>query len=418
MDGARFAEDGALAFMTGLRCRECGRDYPAEPLNVCDFCFGPLEVVYDYDAIARTLSRERIEQGPPTMWRYQDLLPVESAEPVDLHAGLTPLIRAHNLGRVLGLDALYVKNDAVNPTYSFKDRVVSVAATRAREFEFDTLACASTGNLAGAVAAHAAKAGMRSYIFIPEDLEQGKIVGAAIYGPTVVTVTGGYDEVNRLCSELADTYAWAFVNINMRPYYTEGSKTLGYEVAEQLGWQAPAHCVVPLASGALYTKIWKGLNEFASLGLIPKVRTRMHMTQPAGNSPIVSAYESGADRVRPVKPDTIAKSLAIGNPADGYYALRVLQDSEGAATAVPEDEIVDGITLLAQTEGIFTETAGGVAISGLRRLVQQGAIPKDEPTVVFITGNGLKTQEAVRDIVKPVRIAPTLSAFQEALPQA
>ena len=404
-----------MSYIQGLRCRECGRDYPADPLNVCDFCFGPLEVVYDYEAIGRVLSKERIQKGPLTIWRYRELLPVDAAEPVDLGTGFTPLIRAHNLGRALGLDELYVKNDSVNPTFSFKDRVVSVACTRAREFEFDTIACASTGNLAGAVAAHAAKAGMRAFIFIPEDLERGKIVGAAIYGPTLVTVKGGYDEVNRLCSELADSYAWAFVNINMRPYYAEGSKTLGYEVAEQLGWQAPAHCVVPLASGALFTKIWKGLHEFASLGLIPEVRTRMHITQPAGNSPIVKAFEAEETRVRPVKPNTIAKSLAIGNPADGIYALQAVRESSGAATAVPEDDIVDGIKLLAQTEGIFTETAGGVAISGLKRLVERGEIKRDEPTVVFVTGNGLKTLEAVEDVARPISIAPTLASFEEAL---
>ncbi|MBI4232827.1 MAG: threonine synthase, partial [Chloroflexi bacterium] len=312
-----------MAFVSALRCRECGREYPTQALNVCDFCFGPLEVVYDYAAIGKVISRERIARGPLTMWRYQDLLPVDGEGATDLHTGFTPFFRAQNLGRLLGLDHLYIKNDAVNPSYSFKDRVVSVATTKAQEFGFDTLACASTGNLAGSVAAHAAKARMKSFIFIPADLEQGKVVGAAIYGPTLVAVRGSYDEVNRLCSELADTYHWAFVNINMRPYYAEGSKTLGFEVAEQLGWRAPDHCVVPVASGSLFTKIWKGLNEFADLGLIPgPVRTRMHVSQAEGCSPIVEAWQARRTHIRPVKPNTIAKSLAIGNPADGFYALK------------------------------------------------------------------------------------------------
>ncbi len=404
-----------LAYVTGLRCRECAREYPIEPLNVCDFCFGPLELVYDYDAIAKVIDKDRIQSGPPTMWRYQDLLPVDAAGAVDLHTGFTPLIRARNLGQRLGLDELYVKNDSVNPTFSFKDRVVSVASTKALEFEFDTLACASTGNLAGSVAAHAAKAGMKGYIFIPSDLEAGKVVGAGIYGPTVIAVDGSYDDVNRLCSELSEIYHWAFVNINMRPYYAEGSKTLAYEVAEQLGWRAPAHCVVPLASGAMFTKIWKGLNEFASLGLISDVPTHMHATQAEGCSPIATAWHAGTEHTRPVKPDTIAKSLAIGNPADGFYALQAIKQSQGTAVIVPEDEIVTGIQLLAETEGIFTETAGGVTIAGLKRLVDQGDIKREELTVVYITGNGLKTQEAVAKTISPLNIQPTVSGFEAAL---
>ena len=405
-----------MAYATALKCRECGREYPTDPLNVCEFCFGPLEVKYDYEAIGQKISRDRIQNGPLTMWRYEDLLPVDAANAVDLQTGFTPLIKATNLGRILGLDHLYIKNDAVNPTNSFKDRVVSVAATKAMEYEFKTLACASTGNLAGSVAAHAAKAGMNSYIFIPSDLERGKVVGAAIYGPTLVAVDGSYDDVNRLCSELADTYPWAFVNINMRPYYAEGSKTLGYEVAEQLGWQAPAHCVVPSASGSMFTKIWKGLHEFEDLGLIPKVNTRMHMTQAEGCSPIAAAYLAGTTRVRPVKPKTIAKSLAIGNPADGYYSLKVIEESGGDATIVPEEEVVTGIQLLAENEGIFTETAGGVVISGLKRLVESGAIKRNEVTVAYITGNGLKTLEAVESVVKSIRINPTMKEFHEAIP--
>ena len=404
-----------MAYVSALRCRSCGREYPVEPLNVCDFCFGPLEVVYDYDAIARVISRERILNGPFSMWRYQDLLPVDGGNAIDINAGFTPLIKCANLGKMLGLENLYVKNDAVNPSYSFKDRVVTVAATKALEFGFDTLACASTGNLACSVAAHAARAGMDAYVFIPADLEHGKVVGAAIYNPTLVAVEGSYDEVNRLCSELADNYNWAFVNINIRPYYAEGSKTLAYEVAEQLGWRAPDHAVVPLASGSMFTKIWKGFQEFSSLGLIGGVATRMHATQPAGCSPIVEAHEAGTPHIRPVRPNTIAKSLAIGNPADGYFALKTIEESGGSATAVPEGEIVDGIKLLAETEGIFTETAGGVVVAALKHLVKQERIKPDEVTVIYITGNGLKTQEAVDEVVNPLVIQPTLESFEEAM---
>ena len=361
-----------MSFVTGLRCRECGEGFPIEPLNVCDFCFGPLEPGYDYEAIARVISRERIQSGPLSMWRYQDLLPVDGANAVDINAGFTPLLKSKNLGKMLGLDNLYIKNDSVNPSFSFKDRVVSVAATKALEFGFDTLACASTGNLACAVAAHAARAGMKAVVFIPADLEHGKVVGAAIYSPIMMAVKGSYDEVNRLCSEVADNYPWAFVNINMRPFYAEGSKTLAYEVAEQLGWELPRHTVVPSASGALYTNIGKGFNELVSLGLVDgPMDTRMHLTQAEGCSPIVEAFKSEDDLVRPVKPNTVAKSLAIGNPADGIYALRTLRKSGGTAYAVPEEEVSEGMKLLAETEGIFTETAGGVVVSGLRYLAEE-----------------------------------------------
>ena len=405
-----------MAFLTGLRCRGCGREYPIEPINVCDFCFGPLETVYDYDAMARTVSRERIESGPLSMWRYQDLLPVDGGNAVDINAGFTPLIKSQNLGKLLGLDNLYLKNDSVNPSFSFKDRVVSVAATKAVEFGFDTLACASTGNLACAVAAHAARAGLRSVVFIPADLEYGKVIGAAIYTPTLIAVQGSYDEVNRLCSEVADNYPWAFVNINMRPYYAEGSKTLAYEVVEQLGWRLPQHAIVPSASGSLYTKIWKGFNEFASLGLIEgPVHTRMHLTQADGCSPIVQAYKNEDDVVRPIRPKTVAKSLAIGNPADGVNALKVLHESSGTAFAVPEEEVAEGMKLLAETEGIFTETAGGVTVSCLKYLAGVGVIKRDELTVAYITGNGLKTQEVVEDVVHPLPISPTMSSFEQAI---
>ncbi len=404
-----------MPYTTALRCKECSRESELLPINVCDFCFGPLEVQYDYDAIARVMSRESIKNGPPSMWRYAELLPADPENRVDINAGLTPLIKADRLGKALGLNELYLKNDCVNPTYSFKDRVVSVAATAARDFGFDTLACASTGNLAGSVAAHAARAGIRCYVFIPADLELGKVVGAAIYGPTLVAVNGSYDDVNRLCSEIADRYGWAFVNINVRPYYSEGSKTLGYEAAEQLGWRAPDHAIVPAASGSMFTKIWKGLNELHDIGIIGKPNTKMHIAQAEGSSPIVSAYDAGIKDIRPVRPDTVAKSLAIGNPADGYYALKVIEDSDGTGHAVNDEEIVDSMKLLAQTEGIFAETAGGVTIGVLRKLAAKGLIGKDEVTVAYITGNGLKTQEAVQDVAQTVNINASLRDFEDAI---
>ena len=421
-----------MPYVSRLKCRECSREYPAEALNVCDFCFGPLEVEYDYNTISEVISTDRISQGPLSIWRYQDLLPASGENPVDIMAGFTPLLKAPNLGKRLGLNNLYIKNDSVNPSFSFKDRVVSVAATKAVEFGFETLACASTGNLACSVAAHAARAGIKSVVFIPSDLERGKVIGAAIYGPTMVAVDGTYDEVNRLCSEVGDNYPWAFVNINMRAYYAEGSKTLGYEVAEQLGWRLPEHVVVPSASGAMFTKIWKGFNEMACLGLLdgvdamsfgadqntvhhPSVITKMHMAQAEGCSPIVTAWKEGQNHVRPVRPNSIAKSLAIGNPADGIYALRVIDRSNGSGNIVPESNVVEGIQLLAETEGIFTETAGGVVVSALRQLAGSGAIKPDELTVAYITGNGLKTQEAVEGVVNPLMVRPTLSSFEEAL---
>jgi len=406
-----------MSFAKELRCKECGRLYPLDPVHVCEFCFGPLEVFYDYEALRRTLSRERIERGPPTMWRYGDLLPCRVETVVDIGTGMTPLLRAGNLGRLLGLERLYIKNDCMNPTWSFKDRVVSVASSVAREFEFDTLACASTGNLANSVSAHAARAGMKAFVFIPADLEQGKVVGSAVYGPTLVAVDGNYDEVSRLCSELSDKYPWAFVNINVRPYYAEGSKTLAYEVCEQLGWQAPDHCVVPLASGSLFTKIYKGIKEMAWLGLIDwEGTTRMSGAQAQGCSPIVEAWERRSFDIRPQKPATIAKSLAIGNPADGYYALKTLDQTGGFAVAVSDDEIVEGMKLLAETEGVFAETAGGVVVAGLRRLAQQGRIGSEEVVVAFITGAGLKTQEAVAPYLPPpLAVRPTMASFEEAL---
>jgi threonine synthase len=326
------------------------------------------------------------------------------------------LIRAHNLGEALGLKHLYLKNDCANPTWSFKDRVVTVAATKAREFGYDTLACASTGNLANSVSAHSARAGMKAYVFVPSDLEEGKLLGSKVYGANLVAVDGSYDDVNRLCAEIGDKYKWAFVNINVRPYYAEGSKTLGYEVAEQLGWRAPDHCIVPMASGSLYVKIRKGLEELAKLWLIDSVQTKMSGCQAQGCSPIATAWENGTDNIRPVRPNTIAKSLAIGNPADGYYALRTMAETGGAAAAVSDEEVVEGIRLLAESEGIFAETAGGVTISGLRRLVKAGRVEPDEVVVAFITGGGLKTQEAVApSLPEATHIKPTIAAFEEAL---
>jgi threonine synthase len=406
-----------MAKIKGLKCRECKKEYPAEALHVCEFCFGPLEVNYNYDEIREVLSRDTILQGPKSLWRYAALLPIEGPPTVGLHGGLTPMVKANNLARVLGLNALYLKNDTVNhPTLSFKDRVVAVALTRAKELGFDTVACASTGNLANSVSAHAAQAGLKCYVFIPSDLEAAKILGNLIYKPKVVAVEGNYDDVNRLCSEIASEYAWAFVNINIRPYYAEGSKTLAYETAEQLGWRSPDHVVVPIASGSLLTKIWKGLKEFEQLGFIPPVKTRVSGAQAEGCSPVAEAFKAKRDFIKPVRPKTIAKSLAIGNPADGYYALKTTQETGGSIETATDPEIVEGITLLAETEGIFAETAGGVTIAVLKKLVAQGLIRKGDVTVAYITGHGLKTQEAVMQAVgEPVRIQPNLTSFEQTI---
>ncbi|MDQ1374928.1 MAG: threonine synthase [Actinomycetota bacterium] len=403
-----------MPFVEGLKCRECGRAYPAEALHVCEFCFGPLEVAYDYEAIAATVSRERIAAGPQTIWRYADLLPADGTAPVDLGAGFTPLVRADRLASELGLGELWIKNDTVNPTGSFKDRVVSVALTKARELGFKVAACASTGNLANSVAAHAARAGMKSVVFIPHDLEAGKVVATAVYGGHLIAVDGNYDDVNRLCAELTSEHpTWAFVNVNVRTYYAEGSKTLAFEVAEQLGWQVPDHVVVPIASGSQLVKIGKGFRELHEVGLLPDApHVRISGAQAAGCSPVATAFAEGVDHVRPVKPSTIAKSLAIGNPADGWYALDTVRSSGGAIGSVTDDEIVDGIRLLAQTEGIFAETAGGVTIATLAKLANEGVVRSDERVVAYVTGLGLKTIEAVSPHVGPTAtIAPTLEAF-------
>ena len=403
-----------MAKVKGLKCRECGKEYPAEPIHVCEFCFGPLEVVYDYEEIKQNISREKIEKGPKSLWRYVDLLPVENPQ-VGLTAGFTPLKKAERLGEVLGLKNLYIKDDSVNhPTLSFKDRVVSVALSKAKEFGFDTAACASTGNLANSVAAHSAQAGFNCYVFIPANLESQKIIGSLVFNPTVVAVEGNYDDVNRLCSEIANDLGWAFVNINIRPYYAEGSKTLAFEVAEQLGWRAPDVVVAPAASGSLYTKIWKGFKELEKVGLIGEVRTRMLGAQAEGCSPIAQAWREGRDFIKPVKPNTIAKSIAIGNPADGIYALQVARESNGAWETATDEEIIEGIKLLAETEGIFTETAGGTTIAVLKKYVEKGMISPEEIVVVYITGNGYKTMEVLEGkLSTPVRIKPTLKDFKE-----
>ncbi|MFN8524406.1 MAG: threonine synthase [Chloroflexota bacterium] len=400
----------------GLRCRECGELYPANPVHVCEMCFGPLEVAYDYDVIGNAISRESIANGPKSLWRYKPLLPIEGDRYVDTQTGFTPLVRAENLGRAIGLKNLYVKNDTVNPTFSFKDRPVSIASSKALEFGYEVFACASTGNLAGSVAAHAAKAGIKACIFVPSDLEPSKISAALAYSPTLVAVDGNYDDVNRVCSEIADKYRWAFANINMRPYYSEGSKTLAYEVSEQLGWRMPDHVVIPIASGSLFTKIWKGFGELVKLRLVEGTPPRMTGAQADGCAPVVHSFDAGTFEVEPVRPDTIAKSLAIGNPADGYYSLKIMEESGGVACSVNDEEIVEAMKLLARTEGIFAETAGGVTVGVLKKLVEQGRIDPDELVVAYVTGNGLKTQEAlVGHLDEPIHVKATMKSVEEAL---
>ena len=400
-----------------LRCRECSRTYPLQASHICEFDFGPLEIQFDYKAIGETISREKISERPPTLWRYHELLPVDGGWDETWPVGFTPLQRAHNLGDRLGLSNLYIKNNTVNPTYSFKDRVVAVAITKAREFGFNTFACASTGNLAGAVSAAGARHGMPSYVFMPADLEIGKVRGAAVYGAHIVAVDGTYDELNRLCSEIADLYNWAFCNINIRPYYAEGSKTLAFESVEQLGWQAPDHIVAPIASGSLYTKMGKAMRELVDVGLIEKQATRVHGAQAAGCGPVAEAFSRGQMTYRPVRtPTTVAKSLAIGNPADGFYSLKLAKEVDGIIESVTDDEIVAAMQLLASTEGVFAETAAGVTIAVLVKLAERGVIGRDDVTVALVTGNGLKTQEAIDDRVKNrIEIQPSITSFQENL---
>jgi threonine synthase len=413
---ARIDEEEHVTFVEALRCRECGKTYPVAALHVCDHCFGPLEVTYDYDAIKANISREQIEKGPQTIWRYAALLPATEPGAIDLGAGCTPLVRADRLAAELGLGEVWLKNDTVNPTGSFKDRVVSVALAKARELGFKVAACPSTGNLANSVAAHAARAGMRSVVFVPSDLEPAKINMTAIYGGTLVAVDGTYDDVNRLCAELVDDHDdWAFVNVNVRTYYAEGSKTLAYETAEQLGWQAPDHVVVPIASGSQLTKVAKGFRELMQVGLIDEKAVRISGAQAEGCSPVATAFSENTDAIRPVRPNTIAKSLAIGNPADGWYALDEVRKSGGAIGSVTDEEIRDGIGLLARTEGIFAETAGGVTIATLAKLAAQGIVRRDERVVAMVTGHGLKTLDAINGRVGPTfTIPPTRAAFEAA----
>ncbi|MGE5659049.1 MAG: threonine synthase [Actinomycetota bacterium] len=408
------------ATFKSLQCKECGEEYEPQAKHVCDLCFGPLEVKYDYDTLRRTVTRQTIEAGPNSIWRYRSFLPVATDNVIDVGTGMTPLVKSHRLARRLGLKNLYIKNDAVNmPTLSFKDRVVSVALSRARELGFTTVSCASTGNLANSTAAIAAHAGLDCCVFIPADLEAGKVLGTLIYNPTLMAVQGNYDQVNRLCCEVANTHGWGFVNINLRPYYSEGSKTLGYEVAEQLGWQLPDHIVAPLASGSLFTKIYKGFQEFTEVGLVAGKKVRFSGAQADGCSPIAQAFREERDFVTPVKPNTIAKSIAIGNPADGIYALEIARKTGGNIESVNDTEIIEGIKLLAETEGIFTETAGGTTVAVLKKLVEAGKIDPDETTVVYITGNGLKTQEAVQGYIgEPLTIEPKLDSFERAVERA
>lgn len=404
-----------MGYVEGLKCRECGREYPVNPIHICEFCFGPLEVSYNYDVIKKRISRSKIEGRSKTMWRYKELLPLDYEPTVGRNVGFTPLIRAERLGKVLGVRELYLKNDAVNhPTLSFKDRVVSVAVSKAKEFGFEVVSCASTGNLANSVAALAAEGGFESYIFVPYDLEQGKILGTLIYGTNLIGIKGSYDEVNRLCSEIAENYRWAFVNINIRPFYAEGSKTYGYEIAEQMGWRLPKHVIVPMAGGSLITKIWKGFKELERIDLLDHVDSKIYGAQASGANPISAAFKEGVDWIKPQRPNTIAKSLAIGNPADGFYALKTIRESGGSAEDVSDEEIVEAMKLLARTEGIFTETAGGVTVGVTKKLIEKGVIPRDESILIAITGNGLKTQEAVQDRVgHPLIIEAKFSEFEK-----
>ncbi len=404
-------------FMKALKCRECGKEYPLSATHVCEFDFGPLEVAYDYDRIKQSLTRAAIESRPRTMWRYRELLPIAGEPTVGFQVGYTPLVKADRLAKRLGIRELWVKNDTVNyPTLSFKDRVVSVALSRSQELGFKTVACASTGNLANSVAANAAAAGLKSYVFIPSDLEQGKVVNSLVYGANVISIKGHYDEVNRLCAEIAGKFGWAFVNVNMRPYYAEGSKSMGFEICEQLGWRIPQHTVVPMASGSLLTKIHKSYQEFSKLGLVSESPYSVHGAQATGCNPISSAEKAGMDFFKPVKPNTIAKSLAIGTPADGFYALRVMKETGGHADDVTDDEVREGIRMLAECEGIFAETAGGVTVGVAKKLIAAGKIPANGSAVLCITGNGLKTLDAVVGHVGQTReIRPSLREFESML---
>lgn len=402
-------------FFSYLKCRECGRQYPKKAVHVCEFDFGPLEADYNYDLIKNSISRQLIESRPHSMWRYRELLPIDGDPTVGLNTGFTPLVKADRLAKALGVRELYVKNDAFNyPTLSFKDRVVAVALSRAKELGFKIVACASTGNLANSVAANAAGAGLKSYVLIPADLEQSKVLNSLVYGTQVIGIHGAYDQVNRLCSEIAGKYGWGFVNVNLRPYYAEGSKSQGFEIVEQLGWRLPRHTVAPMASGSLLTKIAKSYQEMIKVGLIDEQPFSIHGAQATGCSPITAAFKAGTDLIRPVpKPKTIAKSLAIGTPADGYYAVNAIKQTGGGSEDATDEEIIDGIKLLAETEGIFSETAGGVTVACARKLIATGRIPANESVVLSITGHGLKTAEAVAPYIGAPRVInPSLREFE------
>jgi threonine synthase len=400
-----------------LQCKECHTEYPLEARYVCEQCFGPLEVAYDFTGLNADELRRRIQAGPLDIWRYADFLPFEQPPRTALAAGMTPLIRADRLAKKLGIGEVWVKNDAANPTHSFKDRVVTIAVAKAQELGYGVVACASTGNLANAVAAHAAAAGLESYVFIPSDLEEQKVLATGVYGTKLVAVHGNYDDVNRLCTELSAEREWAFVNVNMRPYYSQGSKTLGYEICEQLGWTIPDRIVAPVASGSLFTKIARGIEEWREVGLVDGEAPTMNGAQALGCSPVAHAFEQGWDICKPQKPNTIAKSLAIGNPADGPYAVDLARKTGGAVDSVTDEEIVAGIRLLAETTGIFTETAGGVTTAVLRKLAERGDIGSDERVVVVITGEGLKTLDVVRGSFETHTIEPSLAAFEAGVPE-
>jgi threonine synthase len=399
----------------GLRCRECSAEYEVQATHVCPRCFGPLDVAYDYGAIRRLVTRQRIQSGPPSMWRYRDLLPLEEdAAVVSLGEGFTPLVKAERLGAELGLRNLYLKNDSMNPTNSFKDRVVSVAISWARAQGFETIGCASTGNLANAVAAYAARAGLECYVFLPKDTEAEKLVATSVFEPTIVAVEGTYDDVNRLCSQVMEDLPWAFCNINIRPFYAEGSKTLTFETAEQLGWRLPDEIIIPIASGCQFVRHRRAAQELLELGLVDDQEVpRLTGAQALGCAPVYRAWMAGTDRVSPVVPNTIARSIAIGNPSDGPYVVRIARETGGVVEAVTEEEIVEAIRLLARTEGIFTETAGGVTIGVLAKLARQGRWNGDEVVVAYVTGHGLKTADAVADGGRRVEIEPSLRAFRQ-----
>ncbi|MGN6369999.1 MAG: threonine synthase [Phycisphaerae bacterium] len=402
-----------MSYVKGLRCRECHKPYPQKGVHVCEVCFGPLEVEYDYEAMHGKVTRASIESKDRNLWRYRDLLPVDTEPRAGLNSGWTPLKRAHNLGKLLGVKELYIKDDSANyPTWSYKERVVSVAITKAIELGYDTVGCASTGNLANSVAAHAAQAGLKAFVMIPHDLELGKVLGSLIFGPTMVRIQGNYDDVNRLCSEIADKYKWAIVNVNLRPFYTEGAKTFGFEIAEQFGWKLPKHTIVPTAGGTILPKVYKAYQEFIKLGLVEDNQPKIYSAQAAGCNPVVEAIKAGRELIKPQKPKTIAKSIAIGNPADGFYVVQAVKQSGGWGEDATDDEIVEAIKLLAKTEGIWTEPAGGTTLACAIKLIKSGRIPKDESICVSITGNGYKTVEVVQDHLEPPQSIPAkLEAF-------